>query len=327
MSLSVNSMKRLEFHIIYRCVDRCVFCSEEFHMREFGGFPVSREEILGMLEAKREEGFDHVTLTGGEPTLYPKFWEIAAFAKRIGYRVFVISNGSALANQGYAEKLLPYVDELCLSVHGPNKKIHDQATRVSGSFDKLMLAMRHISHFGNLNFLMINHVVTRLNVSVIPETLDVLSRNGKLDQFLVSNITPHGGGGAHYKDLAVRHQEITRHLPKLHELAQERRVALRFYGIPVCLLGPYWRYSNDLFYSPRTTIARARLENGKIGWHFENTEFSSREKFYPEDCGHCALKGRCGGIYWDYTQLFESEALKPWTVQSLRALSPTGVLA
>ena len=322
-----SDVKRLEFHIIYRCVDRCIFCSEEFHMKEFGDFPVSREEIFSMLEKKREEGFGHLTLTGGEPTLYPKFWEIAAFAKKIGYRVFVITNGSALGNSQYAERLLPHIDELCLSIHGPNQEVHDEVTRVKGSFEKLMSAIEHVSNYGRLSFVMVNHVVTRLNAGLIPETFALLSRGGQIHQFLISNVTPHGGGGAHYSELAVRHQEITEHLPALDLIAKKSGIALRFYGIPVCLLGPYWRYSNDLFYTPRTTIARSRLENGSVGWHFEDSPYSYREKFYPEVCGACVLKGRCGGIYWDYTQVFREENLKPFTASSLRASSlPQGVL-
>lgn len=288
-------------------------------MEEFGGFPVTREEIFSMLEEKRKEGFGHVTLTGGEPTLYPKFWEVAAFAKKIGYRVFVITNGSALGNPEYAEKLLPNIDELCLSIHGPNLDVHDKITRVKGSFDKMLSAIDQVSVYGKLKFVMVNHVVTRLNVAFLPDSLKLLAKKGAIHQFLISNVTPHGGGGARYGELAVPHQEIIEHLPALDAVAKKSGITLRFYGIPVCLLGAYWRYSNDLFYAPRTTIARARLENGAVGWHFEDSPLPYREKFYPEVCGSCVLKGyRCGGIYWDYTQLFGEEELKPFTAASLR---------
>jgi MoaA/NifB/PqqE/SkfB family radical SAM enzyme len=317
----VESGSRLEFHIIYRCVDQCIFCSEETSMKRLKGMIVPREDVLSMLEKKRKEGFEHVTLTGGEPTFYPKFWEIAAFAKNLGYRVFVISNGWGLSQPEFAEKLLPYIDELCLSIHGPNKEIHDKLTRTEGSFEKLMGAFKNVEAHPARHWVQVNHVVTRHNVSYLPKTLELFSRNKKLCQFLVSNVTPHGGARHNYKELAVQHKEITSQIPTLVKIAHIRRVSLRFYGIPVCLLGPYWRYSNDLFFSPRTTIAKTTQDNGSVDWLFERAPYSYREKFFPKVCDSCVLKGRCGGIYFPYTQIFGDENLKPFTPKSLRELS------
>ena len=63
--------KRLEFHLTYTCPQACVFCSEEDRMAAFKEHPVSLREAVTVLSAKRKEGFDHVTFTGVEPTIYP----------------------------------------------------------------------------------------------------------------------------------------------------------------------------------------------------------------------------------------------------------------
>ena len=92
-----SRMNRLEFHMAYVCTNRCVFCSEKDRMRRFRRYPITRRAVERVLKEKREEGFQHVTFTGGEPTLFPRFWQVLRFAKDLGYRTLVITNGSALA--------------------------------------------------------------------------------------------------------------------------------------------------------------------------------------------------------------------------------------
>lgn len=313
-------VRRMTFHIMDQCGDHCLFCYMEPHMENFSSTKnASLKEVLRLLLDKRNEGFNQVAFTGGEPTLYPYLWKVAAFAKKIGYRVGVISNGSSLSDVKYAQSLLPRLDELSLSCHGPNEVIHDQIAHKPGSFKKLVLALKNIDLCSEAPFVTINHVVTRLNISLLEQTIKFVGHTHKIGQFLLSSLTPNGAGDKSYDQLVVCHREMVSQMPAIDTIARRFNIALRVYGIPVCLLGHYWGYSGDLFYTPHIVVSRKRYMDGHIGWQTESSSFFPQEKYYPERCSGCVLRGRlCGGVYKKYTLRFGEDDIAPLTVKSLR---------
>lgn len=303
--------RRLEFHIVYRCVNRCAFCSEREHMRAFARHPAGRRELEGVLRSKRAQGYDHVTFTGGEPTLYPRVWEVLRLAKDLGYCTFMISNGAALSLPVFANRVLPFVDELCLSLHGPDAATHDAATGRSGSFARLKAAFDNAERQERARFVFVNSVVTRLNAARLPDTLRLALSWRKVRHFLASNLAPEGEALRRYPELAVRHEEIARLLPGMAEQAAACGVDLRVFGVPLCALGERRGMSNDLYYSPRVTVARAWLEDGRVGWFEETALTPTRERVLLPACAPCADRGVCGGIFRRYAEEFGSAGLSP----------------
>lgn len=307
-------VRRIELHINYECVNSCVFCSERDHMREFRRHPASFEDIAGILRRKRAEGFDHATFTGGEPTLYPRVWDALALARDLGYKVFLISNGCALAMPKAARRILPLVDELCLSVHGTGK-LHERLTRNPRSFGRMAATLENVEAHGGRLFLMVNTVVSRRNIDRLGEVLEFAAGCSKLRHFLISHMAPEGDGLRKYSALVVRHADIAAAVPALAAKAEARGLALRVFGVPACLLGERWRCSNDLYFSPRVTIGRVRLADGSPGWFEEAGLRPTREREYRPACSRCSLLGRCGGVFKRYRAEFPRERLKPLRVR------------
>ncbi|MBI5210522.1 MAG: radical SAM protein [Elusimicrobia bacterium] len=302
-------LRRLEFHIVYRCVNACVFCSEKEHMRRFADHPASGAEISALLRRKRAEGFEHVTFTGGEPTLYPRVWDALALARDLGYRTFLISNGSALSLPRVAARVLPLVDELCLSVHGHTAALHDRLTARPGSFGRLVSALENAAAHAPRLFVMANTVVNRLNLRFLPEIMRLLARHRAPRHYLVSHLAPEGDGLARYRELAVRHQDIVARLPELASIARRSRLALRVFGVPACAMGRWWRFSNDLYFSPRVTVGRV-LRGGRAGWFEEKGLRPTRERRFLPACAPCVLRGRCGGVFRRYLAEFGPEGVE-----------------
>ncbi|NNN06201.1 MAG: radical SAM protein [Elusimicrobia bacterium] len=307
----LSEPRRLEFHIVYRCVNRCVFCSEREHMRAFAGHPAAFQELSGVLRDKRAQGFRHVTFTGGEPTLYPRVWDVLALAKDLGYLTFLISNGAALSLPAFADRVLPLIDELCLSLHGPDAATHDAATGRPGSFARLQAAFDNAERQKRAPFVFVNSVVTRLNLARLPDTLRLALSRGKVRHFLASNLAPEGEGLRRYPELSVRHEELSRLLPGMAKQTAARGVDLRVFGMPLCVLGGGRALSNDLYYSPRVTVARARLEDGRVGWFEETALTPTRERVFLPVCGGCADRGACGGVFRRYAEEFGAAGLSP----------------
>lgn len=310
--LGGRAPRRLEFHVIYRCVNSCVFCSEREHMRQFAKHPAEFADIAEVLKRKREEGCEHVTFTGGEPTLHPRIWDALSLAKELGYKTFMISNGSAFALREMAERVLPHLDELCLSVHGHETGLHTGLTGNPKSFERMLETLENVQKHPKNHFVMVNTVVTRRNIKHLPDILRLVSRYKKVRHYLASQLAPEGEGLKRYEELVVRHEEIAAQLPKLLKIAKPEGIAVRVFGVPVCSLGRNWRCANDLYFSPRVTVARAWTSDGRAGWFEEPGLLPTRERFFPEICSGCAIKGRCGGVFKIYWDRMGEKNLKPF---------------
>ncbi len=312
----MEQIRRLELHVIYQCSNACVFCNEAEHMRAFAKHPATMAEIREMLGRYRRQGYEHVTFTGGEPTLFPNIWEAFKYAKELGYRTFVVSNGAAMQMDEFSSKALPYLDEICLSIHGHNQEVHTGHTRNRKSFDRQKKTLENIQAHPKDHFLMINCVVTRINLPHLSGILDFVTSHDKVKHVLFSQLAPMGDAAPRYIELAPRFSEIVERLPELRRAAQKRGVVVRVCGLPVCVFGDLWECADDLYFSPRMTVARTQTMDGVAGWFEEREVRPELSRFYPKACDPCPTKGRCGGVYKRYWEEIEKPELKPFDVEA-----------
>jgi len=125
----------LLFELTYVCDLKCPFCYNEKVRR---GDTLNLDAYERAFRDGREEGALYLTLTGGEPTLHPRFFDIGALATRLGYSVRVKTNGYGLDEaflRRMKREINPY--NLDISIHGATPEVHDAGTGIRGSFDRL----------------------------------------------------------------------------------------------------------------------------------------------------------------------------------------------
>ena len=300
---------RLEIHIAYDCDNRCAFCSESHRLDRWGDHPVSAVEIRRALRSHAHAGGTHVNLTGGEPSGHPAFLYALQLAKSLGMRTYVGTNGSRLCDPDVARAALPLLDELSLSLHGSTPVLHDRATGRRGSFDQIHAARENARRHDHLE-LFVNTVVTRANFDDLPEVLDLCARLA-IPSILLSSVAPEGRALDRYADLAVPLSEWRARSGSLAQQARAHRLRLRFFGLPLCALGPARMKSNDLHYDPRVTVERARGPHGSVRMSHVATRQPRRGRRYTPRCRGCAYRALCGGVFWAYVDLFGDAELEP----------------
>jgi MoaA/NifB/PqqE/SkfB family radical SAM enzyme len=297
-------MERLELHLTYTCPERCVFCSEDHRMRQYNPFPVNWARAATVLRMHASRGVTNIHVTGGEPTIHPQFVEVLALAKKLGMRTSVGTIGTMLAEEDFAKRALPHLDEALFSLHGPNAEVHDGLTGRPGSFERvtraLTLAQELKPGFGAY----VNTVVTTRNIDCLPETVALADELGAA-LVVVSNTTPEGAALDSYEDLAVPQAKLAEVLPRVPERAQN--AVLRFFGVPMCLLGPHRMLSNDLHWDPRVTVEWAS-EPGKVVFDDFYNWKPDRKRAMLEPCTQCDLNQVCMGVYVRYDELWPTHA-------------------
>ena len=304
-------MERLELHLTYTCPERCVFCSEAGRMRDYKAFPVTWGRVAKILRLHAERGVKAVHLTGGEPTIHPRFIDVLKLAKKLGMRTSVGTIGTMLKRPDFAEQCLPYLDEALFSIHGPNSETHDRLTGRPGSFDQvtraLMTVLEKKPEFGAF----VNTVVTRQNIDLLPDTVSLVSSLGA-QLIVISNTTPEGDGEARYEDLAVPLDDLKRVLPLVP--AKAGPSILRFFGVPMCLLGDHGTLSNDLHWDPRVTV-EWQSKPGTVAFTGIYSWAPDRRRIHVDTCAGCSLSGVCSGVFDRYAQLWPTDALEPQQAQ------------
>lgn len=306
----IKDIQRLEFHISYHCINNCLFCSEREQLERFRSQFVEKEEIKKRLKQFSKRGFNHITFTGGEPALHPNFIELVRLAKQLNYKTYVSSNGGLFSSKRFCQRILPYLDEICFSLHGHNAQLHNFHTRNKTSFSRLIKALENTEELSKNVYGFVNIVVTKYNFDFLEKIIDFVSHYKWIKQVLISNLAPEGNGLRNFRELAVPINQIEKKVGDIINLAQKKSLNVRFFGLPFCLMGNYQAFSNDVYWTPRATIEKWQNKK-KI---YFKTTFSyqpTRKRIKPEKCKKCQVKKICGGVFQKYLQVFGDEELKP----------------
>ncbi len=317
--MEYSKTTRLEIHISYDCTNNCIFCSERHRLNKFYGYFVNKKFLLDRLNYFKTIGYNHLSLTGGEPTLHPNFTEIIFYAKILSYKTYVGTNGYLLSSAEFFKNNIPYIDELCFSVHGADAYTHNLHTKNVESFKRVNNALVNLEKFKPKTFVMANIVVTVLNFSNLEETINFLGKFKQVKQILISNLAPEGKGSENFKKLAVPLHKIKNKVKKIIEICKKNNKIVRFFGVPLCSLGENLSFSNDLWWSSRTTIERDYFKKD-VSFKTTTCLKPDRKRIQPKSiCGNCIINNLCGGIFQKYATNFGIKELKQYNYTNLNS--------
>jgi MoaA/NifB/PqqE/SkfB family radical SAM enzyme len=160
--------------LTYRCNLDCVFCYNDLGLR---GKPMALDDYRRFFRDLASLSCLHLTLSGGEPLVHPRFFEIAAEGRNLGFVLRIKSNGHSLRGRllkRLKEDIDPFVVEV--SLHGATAETHDRQTRVRGSFERLRANLEEMRGLG-LRF-KINSTLTRWNEAEIEGMFALAERFG-----------------------------------------------------------------------------------------------------------------------------------------------------
>jgi radical SAM protein with 4Fe4S-binding SPASM domain len=130
-------LAQLSIELTERCNNDCLHCcinlpvgDQTARARE-----MTTDQVKDILQQAADLGCLQVHLTGGEPLLRPDFEELYIFARRLGMKVLLFTNGR-LINPHLAELFarIPPRGEIEITVYGMCRESYEAVSRAPGSF-------------------------------------------------------------------------------------------------------------------------------------------------------------------------------------------------
>lgn len=166
-----------------KCNLKCSFCNLKNTNK---GIPL--QKVTSILNSAKNLGIKTIVLTGGEPFLHPKLFEIIRFAKKKGFGTNVTTNGILIKE--HIQKILDSeLDSISVSLDG-SKKIHDSLRGVKGSYDKLLEGLNELKKYRKRIKVSIYFVVTRRNVQDLIQVYNLTKKLGFEFNFWPVNNVP-----------------------------------------------------------------------------------------------------------------------------------------
>ncbi len=309
--------ERIEFFIVYKCLNNCIFCSEA---DKFDNSELPFEQIKKILIRERKKGIKIAHFMGGEPTLHTKFLDILKFAKKLGFLTHIITNGIMFSSVKFTKEVSPYLDEIMVSIHGPNKRIHEIHTRNNRSFKLSRAGLKNLSVIFKKRLLGTTSITSK-NLNYLPSMIDFFSQFG-IKEVQYIGLIPSGNASRNFIDIFPRLYKLKRVVPLIIERAKEKGVTLRISGVPMCILGEEgYIYSHDLwenfkvdneFKSDKKNLGKDNLLLWKEPQNKDKNFEIDIGRIKTEKCKKCKFASICGGIYRRYYQQYGDDELTPF---------------
>ncbi len=295
----------LQWHLTQRCDLHCKHCYDRSSRQE----PTWKQamhvldELQAFCRTRKVQG--HITFTGGNPLLFPHFFELYQESVKRGFSVAVLGNPGP---REAIEKLnmIEPPDFFQVSLEGLEE--HNDSIRGKGHFKRTMDFLHILKDLGIYSMVMLT--LTRDNMAHVLPLAQIL--RGRADTFNFNRLSMVGEGAKlrlpkpqHYEKFLCAYVEAADRNPvmglkdNLINIVLERQGQELFGGCTGFGCGAAF---NFLALLPDGEVHACRKFPSKLGNIFDepleeiyDSEGAKRYRLGPEACKGCHIRPVCGG--------------------------------
>ena len=227
--INYNAINEIHIELSSRCQLKCLHCSSNRIITENKtGYSIS--QLKPFLSKFNEKGC-HVYITGGEPLLSPKIYELITLCKELGFSVglFTTFNVNEDVNTVLQKLKDCGLSDFYLSLYGSNAPLHDYITGVKGSYDKSIQAVKAAKNY-NIDA-KINFVLLKTNLSNLSEILKDLDRLN-CAEIRILKLVKHGSAVENWDKIGVEEGEQVDKVISVYQNEKSYKTKLTFSGFP-----------------------------------------------------------------------------------------------
>lgn len=301
-------IKQAIVHIAYSCEHHCPMCYANAGINKE---EPSLEHLCKVFDRLLELGIKDITLVGGDPAIYTHIVELAAYAKKNGAMLSILSN--TLEFNGRREDVLDYIDVYEGTIHHSEPAKHDSFCKVEGAYDKLINNLKFFSDRGKSVGLALN--IIPYNYSVLADLVDAVIEKGiNVDHVIMQRIIQFGRATG-MDNFEISDAMLDEALKQVDGLESKYGIKVIFEDpLPLCAIDKkYYKYMHpcewgiskisvdyegnlsrcgaDVFHSFGSVF-----DDVDYLWNTDGNLNAFREKKYlPAKCHDCKLFCKCGG--------------------------------
>ncbi len=139
------------FELTPFCNFSCVMCYVRLNkeLAQKQGNMLTAEQWLDIARQAKDAGTLHLTLTGGEPLTHPDFWEIYSELNKMGFLIYILSNGSLIDEEAMGKfRLYGMPHFVKLTVYGASDETYQKMCGSSDGFTRLSKAIDLLKEAG-----------------------------------------------------------------------------------------------------------------------------------------------------------------------------------
>lgn len=177
------------WNITRTCNLRCVHCYSDSNAMQYPG-ELNWGEMQDVLEDLAAYEVPSLLLSGGEPMIHPRFFDLVEMASGAGLKLTISTNGTLITPEKAALLKAANVAYVGISLDGIGK-IHDEFRRKEGAFDAAVRGFRNCHAVQQKTGLRLT--LTRHNVENIDRILDFIE-DQEIQRVCFYHLVPAGRG-------------------------------------------------------------------------------------------------------------------------------------
>ncbi len=187
---SANARKPITvWNITRTCNLRCVHCYSDSNAAKYPG-ELTWEEMEKVVSDLAAYEVPSLLLSGGEPMIHPRFFDLVESASSAGLKLTISTNGTLITEEKAALLKAAQVAYVGISLDGIGE-IHDHFRRKEGAFDAAVRGFRHCHAVGQKTGLRLT--LTKHNVENIDRILDFIEEE-EIQRVCFYHLVPAGRG-------------------------------------------------------------------------------------------------------------------------------------
>lgn len=293
----------VDLKVGFRCNNLCKFCIQGERKRE-----VTPEVPLARLRRSLREGLAagarRLVVTGGEPTLHARVFDIVEEARGLGYGdVLIQSNGRSFQSERVCRGLIAAgVTVFSVSLHGSDARTHDRLISRKGGFVQVVKGIKNLVGLGQR--VVTNTVITTANYRDLPAIARLLvSLRVAQCQFAFLHID---GLAEKNKDwLVPRKSVVEPWVKKALDAGLEGGLRVMTEGLPYCFMRGYEKYVAETIIPPTIMFAAREVVPDYTAMR------RNEQKRKGPPCSGCVRFDACEGPWREYPDLFGWSEFKP----------------
>jgi radical SAM protein with 4Fe4S-binding SPASM domain len=322
-----------EIALTYRCNERCRFCYALCGPAGASGASsspsteeLSTEAWKNVIRVFKEEAkIPFFSFTGGEPLMREDLEELAAYARDLGLRVNLITNGSLATRERAASLKASGIDSAQVSLESPDARVHDALVDIEGAWDRTIAGIEALRDAGVS--VQTNSTLTAVNRESLIRLPELLCSLG-VSRFSMNLFIPAGRGktSSSAEELFVSYSEVGPFVDGIRKEAHRAGLTFFWYSpTPYCIYNPVARGLGNkscaamdglIHVDPRGGILPCSSWPESLGslagpsakgfreiWFSERSDYFKRKHFAPSSCSRCGSFVACQGacpLYWSY---------------------------